>query len=258
MKTLCLAAVLSMLTLGTITTSAREWTDATGSFTVEADLVDIVDGKVRLKKENGKILSVPLAKLCKSDQEHLKKTANPFDDGEDDSFVSPSDLTGKPTELANDDGRPSGKKSFPRGMASAFETPEGEWYITAVRIHGGRYGHPAPPKENFHITVCDEEFKPIVDFPFPYKKFPRTSPKWVALRVKPTRVPAKFVLCADFNAKATKGVYVSHDAQGRSLVGKPGKPSGHFTGGDWMIRVQVDQLKKATDAKEKGVKDDTK
>jgi hypothetical protein len=120
------------------------------------------------------------------------------------------------------------------------------------RSIGGRYGHPAPPKEDFHLTLCDQKFKPLVDFPFPYKKFARSAPKWITLRVKPTRVPAKFVLCADFNAEKSKGVYVSYDTQGRALVGKPGKPSGTFSGGDWMIRVLVDQLKGAPAAKEKG------
>ena len=52
-----------------------------------------------------------------------------------------------------------------------------------------------------------------------------------------------FYICLDFNAERTKGVYVSHDAEGESLVGLPNKPAGRFTGGDWMIRVKVDRLK---------------
>ncbi len=216
---------------------AREWTDASGVFSVEAELLDFKDGKVRLKKANGKILTLPLEKLSQEDQEFVEKQA----DGAD--HIRLMDLTGKPEELANDDGKPGGKKSFPRGHAMAFEAPEGQWYLTTVRIHGSRYGHPAPPKEDFHITLCDENFNEIADFPFPYKKFQRGPQKWVKLRTKPTKVPAKFVICANFNAQSTKGVYVSHDAEGKSLVGKPGQPAGLFTGGDWMIRVKIDRLK---------------
>ena len=55
--------------------------------------------------------------------------------------------------------------------------------------------------------------------------------------------PKDFVLCLNFNPTGTKGVYVSHDAEGKSLVGLPGKPGGSFTGGDWMIRAVTDKLK---------------
>ncbi len=44
------------------------------------------------------------------------------------------------------------------------------------------------------------------------------------LRVKPTRFPRKFVICVNFKPTQSKGVFVSHDAKGESLVGLPGKP----------------------------------
>lgn len=214
---------------------ARKWTDSTGNFSLEAELVDFKDGKVRLKRTDGKIITVAFTKLSKPDQEFLHRG--------DPSAVKLIDLTGKPRMLSNDDGKPGGKKSFPRGHASAFEAPQGTWYLTSVRIHGGRYGYPTPPKEDFHVTLCNPDFKPLADFPFAYKLFQRGPQKWVTLRTKPTEVPAKFVICVNFNAERTKGVYVSHDAEGKSLVGLPDKMSGYFTGGDWMIRVNLDQRK---------------
>ena len=45
------------------------------------------------------------------------------------------------------------------------------------------------------------------------------------------------------SAERTKGVLVSHDAKGKSLVGRPGRKAGAFTGGDWLIRVKIDQVK---------------
>ena len=180
---------------------------------------------------------MPLEKFSAADQQFAKEQHA------GDAPIRPGDLSGKPRELANDDGKPAGKKSFPRGHAAGFEAPEGQWYLTSVRIHGTRYGYPAPPKEDFHITLCDEGFKKIADFAYAYKKFQKGSSKWVTLRTKPTEVPRKFVICADFNAERTKGVYVSHDAKGKSLVGRPGRKAGAFTGGDWLIRVTIDQLK---------------
>jgi hypothetical protein len=62
--------------------------------------------------------------------------------------------------------------------------------------------------------------------------------------VKPTAVPATFILCADFDPAATKGIYVHHDAEASkprsSFVGLPddGKPR-PFTAGDWLIRATL-------------------
>jgi hypothetical protein len=63
------------------------------------------------------------------------------------------------------------------------------------------------------------------------------------LRVKPTRVPRKFVICVNFKPTQSKGVFVSHDAKGESLVGLPNKLAGTFSGRDWLIRASIDQLR---------------
>jgi RNA polymerase sigma-70 factor (ECF subfamily) len=226
-------------------TATRKWADSSGTFSVEAEMVDFKDGKVSLKKTNGKVIIVPLAKLSEADQEFVRQEVGDSGAPDGPATVSRTDLTGEPRELEKDDGEAADKKSFPRGHAVAFEAPEGTWYLSAVRIHGARYGHPQPPKEDFHITLCDEDFNQIADFPFPYKRFERGPQKWITLRTKPTQVPARFVICANFNAERTKGVYVSHDAEGTALVGLPGRMAGHFNGGDWLIRAQIDQLKDA-------------
>jgi hypothetical protein len=113
--------------------------------------------------------------------------------------------------------------------------------VTEVRIYGSRYGYPAPPAENFHVWICDEDFKTISDHPFPYSKFSRGSPRWVSLKIKAQRVPQDFIICAGFNPTGTKGVQVHHDAEGSgySLEGLPGQPPEDFAKGDWLIRVKV-------------------
>ena len=115
-----------------------------------------------------------------------------------------------------------GKKSIAGGgHAVRFEAPGEGWTLTAVRIHGSRYGYPRPPREDFKVFLCDEKFKPIAEFAFPYSKFERGESKWVTLEVKPTKLPKTFILGVDFDPTQTKGVYVSHDKEGsgRSLVG---------------------------------------
>ena len=51
---------------------ARKWTDTTGHFSVEAELVEVKDGKANLKKTDGTLIAVPLAKLSKADRDYLK------------------------------------------------------------------------------------------------------------------------------------------------------------------------------------------
>lgn len=164
--------------------------------------------------------------------------------------ASPEQLSGKPTELANDDGASAGYQSIAgSGHAVAFEVPGDTWYLTAVRIYGSRYGTTRPPREDFHVWLCDEEFKQIADFPFPYSSFRKGSPKAVRLQVTPINVPARFVICVGFNPASTKGVYVHYDKQGsgKSFLGLPGRRGSTFDKGDWMIRAEVDEMK-GTDA----------
>ncbi len=45
----------------------RTWTDNTGAFQVRAELVEVLDGKVRLLKDNGKFSTVPTERLSSDD-----------------------------------------------------------------------------------------------------------------------------------------------------------------------------------------------
>ncbi|MHC4177093.1 MAG: hypothetical protein ACYSWU_06285, partial [Planctomycetota bacterium] len=160
--------------------------------------------------------------------------------------ITQDQLLGRPRELVHDDGRQAGKKSIAGGgHAVRFQADGDSGCVTGVRIFGSRYGYPAPPQEDFHVWICDENFKTIADFPFPYAKFKRGPPGWVTLRMKPTRVPAKFIVCVGFNPTGTKGVFVGRDdgGSGNSLSGLPGRPGRPLAEGDWMIRATVDQLK---------------
>jgi hypothetical protein len=51
---------------------ARVWKDATGLYTINADLVGFDDDMVILQRENKELGSCPIDKLCKEDREYLK------------------------------------------------------------------------------------------------------------------------------------------------------------------------------------------
>jgi hypothetical protein len=151
-------------------------------------------------------------------------------------------LANTPGELAHDDGQSAGMSSIAGGgHAVRFQAPDDSRYLTAVRIYGDRYGYPDPPKEDFHVWLCDKDFKAIVSFAYPYSSFAYGKPGWVELKTKPTRVPNKFIICVGFNPTATKGIYAHYDKQGtgNSLVGLPGDESEPHDKGDWLIRCKV-------------------
>ena len=237
-----IVVVMSLMTTQRLEADTRTWKDATGDFSLEAEFVSASDGKVKLEKADGSTIEVAISKLSSGDQAYIESLA---EHGASDSAESVplNKLTGKPKELANDDGKAAGKKSFPRGIAAAFKASAEGQYLTGVKVHASRYGSVRAPREDFVVTLCDPKFKPVAEFQLPYSKFERSGPKWVTLRVKPTKVPKDFVICLNFNPTRTKGVYVSHDAEGKSLVGLPNKAAGSFTGGDWMVRALVDTLR---------------
>jgi len=58
--------------------SLRTWRDATGVFEVEGSLVRSQDGKVTLKKRDGREITVPIGKLSAADQDYVaKQTRSP-------------------------------------------------------------------------------------------------------------------------------------------------------------------------------------
>lgn len=67
-------AVAILLTI-CLSLHARPWTDSTGKRTVEAEFVSLADGKVTLKKTDGKTVTMALEKLSAADQKVAKELA---------------------------------------------------------------------------------------------------------------------------------------------------------------------------------------
>lgn len=61
-----------LLWLIALPVEARQWTDSSGVFTVEAELVEVMGTAVRLKKPTGEIIRVPIERLCQADQQYLR------------------------------------------------------------------------------------------------------------------------------------------------------------------------------------------
>ena len=53
----------------------RTWSDATGKFKIEAELVSVEDGKVNLKRKDGQLFSILLTKLSQADQDFVSQAA---------------------------------------------------------------------------------------------------------------------------------------------------------------------------------------
>ncbi len=70
MRTICFLFLL--LISGSLSLAAREWSDSSGNFKVEADLVAFDGETVVLKAKTGRLLALKLADLSKSDLEYLK------------------------------------------------------------------------------------------------------------------------------------------------------------------------------------------
>jgi hypothetical protein len=170
-------------------------------------------------------------------------------------------LQRRPVKLEFDDGAADGKKSIAGGgHARKFAAPGGgDWYLTAISVHGARYGAPQPPASaTFDVALCDADMRPIATWKQPYRAFERGESKWVRIEIPPTRVPPGaegFYVALDFHPSASQGVYVSFDDATKgtdragSLVATPGKKGNPFTAGDWMIRAELDRPK-STDALE--------
>jgi len=70
-KRLFAIGITITLLAGTSWGVERTWTDTTGKFSVTAELVEVRGDKVVLRREDGKQITVPLAKLSAEDQQFL-------------------------------------------------------------------------------------------------------------------------------------------------------------------------------------------
>jgi len=66
------AAVVLLLAVVSPAVAGRTWTDNSGSFRVEAELVTVKNDKVYLEKVDGSVIAVPLDRLSDADREYIR------------------------------------------------------------------------------------------------------------------------------------------------------------------------------------------
>jgi len=107
----------------------RTWTDSTGKHTVEAEFVDVTDGNVRLRTEEGRMINIPLERLSEADQEFVRgenKARSP-------SWESDVLAFRKAVSRAVDAARPKGSgtdNSEARKAVGQFEGKAVRWKMT--------------------------------------------------------------------------------------------------------------------------------
>ncbi|MCC9603421.1 hypothetical protein LOC67_22970 [Stieleria sp. JC731] len=73
MRWLALVIVVASFALAPSVSSARQWTDQTGKYRVEAELVAVRGKNVVLERADGRIVSLPINRLSNADQEFLQQ-----------------------------------------------------------------------------------------------------------------------------------------------------------------------------------------
>ncbi|MEM6799480.1 MAG: thioredoxin-like domain-containing protein [Planctomycetota bacterium] len=66
-------AMLLGLIVGTALAETRTWKDASGRFEIEAEAVGVEGGRVRLRKADGKEITVPLERLSQEDRDYVRE-----------------------------------------------------------------------------------------------------------------------------------------------------------------------------------------
>jgi CubicO group peptidase (beta-lactamase class C family) len=78
MKRLLLAILIGgLLVLSAQTSWARKWSDASGKFSLEAELVEVKAGKVVLRKVDGSEITLSVARLSQADRRYLASRGKP-------------------------------------------------------------------------------------------------------------------------------------------------------------------------------------
>ena len=66
---------LTLVVVAATSATAKEWADSTGHYSISGDMIAFSDSTVVIKKENSDLVSVPLEKLSKPDQDYVEKEA---------------------------------------------------------------------------------------------------------------------------------------------------------------------------------------
>lgn len=113
MKSCILTTVILSLLLGSVSAEdgpsaepsasaedVRKWSDDTGDFSVDAQLLKVEGDKVVLKKTTGSVIRVPIARLSEADQQYLQSLSKPDEEPTDDTPATQSAAVPRDEKLA--------------------------------------------------------------------------------------------------------------------------------------------------------------
>lgn len=102
---LIVVSVVAMTVGEVFAGQSRTWTSTDGKFAVEAELVEVGKEQVRLRKADGTVISVPLARLCRQDRDYVTQ-AKDGPPRESDKFMPPDRIAVLPVFLVPLDKKP--------------------------------------------------------------------------------------------------------------------------------------------------------
>jgi len=70
------AAMVSLAAVSVSGAEVRTWTDPTGKFSTQAEFVEMLPGGAKLKRADGALILVPLARLSQADQDYVKQVTS--------------------------------------------------------------------------------------------------------------------------------------------------------------------------------------
>jgi len=79
----------------------RTWQDDTSKFKIEAEFVELEDGAVRLRRRDGRIVTVPLDRLCQEDRRFVRRLQGETDEDEDEDEEEGGFIDELPTRRAS-------------------------------------------------------------------------------------------------------------------------------------------------------------
>ena len=125
---------------------ARTWTDATGKFKIDADFVELTEGKlVQLKLSSGEIRAIPLSKLSEDDRKHVatlietEMETSPFSSGSQGASAKPESLPKILPPQSSSNETASVMEVIAAGVGLSKEEAQKDAYRNAVRQVVGLY-----------------------------------------------------------------------------------------------------------------------
>ena len=116
---ICFLAAITATACG----QERTWTSGNGKYEIEATMVEQLDDSVKLKRsDNGKLITVPLNRLSKADQDFLNTRLGAVSSSKPDAPDSGSSTKGSTTEGSSTKGSTEGNST--EGSSSKASSPE--------------------------------------------------------------------------------------------------------------------------------------